>query len=577
MLIRTTIILLIAVAAQDALIAQSDERWRVPDSALAIAASELDSAGGMASAALSFLRSAGSCKLVALRKFGKIAAFSAPTHLSPCRFHKVGKSILEQLRGIGPEDIGRARGVALAASGAAPEALPSVALTQQNVVANYLLHHLVALHLADHAGKTPDRRSVLLESALVYEARAQGFLVDAFSPGHMRVPMGGILPSLHTVNTEEAHSFYNSQGLFVINSRGEVWQAFGDQLTQWYAPTWEHVLEACCTSVRELFLVYSYREDSLTIPVPLLKGLGFIPHAWNIGASVKSWLVVEPGDFYYTQVMLPTLTMIPFPESATWSVRSGQKDTHGMRIRRHYPQIRDDETEVGFSDSTLMGPSLELLCPWDALPPWMLPDAWLPRQYVGNQRIRDIPPSQKHALESLLIKSDSNVTSVRFIQELNYPPSYSGLIVSLGGGGMWENGSPAGMVAGSVGYAPRWGFLPDLLTKFRLSGSISLLGSLDGSDRLLVSGRVGFTLPFSLVGLGPEWPAGNNYGIRLEAGYTEGLRSLLDSHGAVVSLCFETVIIPLGFTYVGVVIRPRIDVHFLQSRISTIMLEVVII
>jgi hypothetical protein len=44
-----------------------------------------------------------------------------------------------------------------------------------------------------------------------------------------------------------------------------------------------------------------------------------------------------------------------------------------------------------------------------------------------------------------------------------------------------------------------------------------------------------------------------------------------------VSLCFETVIIPLGFTYVGVVIRPRIDVHFLQSRISTIMLEVVII
>jgi len=506
-----------------------------------------------------------------MKRFGRIAACSSPAHLSPCRFHDVGKSVLEELRVLASEDIRRAVDAVMTAPVPSPQGLPTVALAEKNVVANYLLHHLVALRLADQAARAPDRRATLLGSGLEYEARAQGFLADGFSSGHMRVPMEGILRSLHTVNTKEAHDFYSSQGLFVVNSRGDVWQAFGDEVTQWYPMTWEHVLEACCISLRELFFVYALGTDSLNVPAPLVKALG------NVGTEVRSWLALEPGEFYYLQAKLPTLMLIPFPVTATWSVRTDEMDQHGLRVRKHYPQIRDGRTGAGFSDSTLTGPSSDLLYSWDALPSWMLPDTWLPRQHAGEQKIKDASTDRKRTLASYLVKGDTDVASVRFVQEIDYPPSYAGLVTGVGGGALGVHGYSGGMISGSVGYSPHLGILPEPLGKFHFSGSASLEASLDHSDRMLVSGRVGMTLPLSLLGIRPESPAGKIHGVRLEVGHSEGLRTLRHYRGPVLSAGLETTTIPMGFMYDGIVIRPKVEVHYLQERIFTIVVELLII
>lgn len=571
MLKLLTIILMVVAGSLSALAAESDERWRVPDSALTVVVREVGSTGEMADASQWFLRRGGSADMPALKRFGEIAAFSEPAHLTPFRFHEMGKTVLEELRALSAEDVRSAIAAAEAASGGSPENLPSVAIRERNVVANYILHHLAALHLADQAAVSADRRPILLESALAYEAKAQGFLMDAFSPGHMRVPMGGILRWVHVANTEAAHSFYSHDGLFVVNSRGDFWQAFGDGVTQWYAPTWDHVMEACCVSLRELFFLYGYRRDSLQVPDTLERALG------NPGAAAANWLAIEPGEFYYVRAMLPSLMLFPFPVSATWSVRTTETDSHGYRIRKQYPQIKDSGVEAGFHDTTLTGPSRELLYSWDALPPWMLPEAWLPGQYLGERKIRVLANSEKLALESILIKSDTVVTSVPYYQELDYPPSYAGIVTSWGAGGVRVSGSPAGMVTASVGYSPHWGFLPEALGKFHVSGAVEIQGSVNRSERMLVSGKVGFTLPLSLFGLGPDSPVWFLHGVRLEAGHTEGFKALGHYRGPVLCVGLESATKSLGFTYAGILLRPRLEVHYLQERVLTIAIELVII
>jgi len=562
---RTVILLLLAVVAPALLRAQSEERWRVPDSALATVLREAQAAGVVPGEAFAFLRSAGSEKLVAMKKFGELAAFSEPDTFSPCRFHTIGAGIFEQLRSLEADDIRGAIDAAVAGSSNVAGNLPSIFLDDENVVANYLLHHLVALHLAERAGQVRDDPSPLLTAALECEARAHGFLVDAFSPGHMRVPSRDLLSVLHVVNTREAHNFYNSQGLFVIDSRGEMWQAFGDNLVQWYAPSWGHVFQACCISLREMLLAYMWRSGSGSIPVAFLGTLGMSPGEDDIGATVQSWLALKSGDYYYVQAKLPTLLTIPFPVSATWSVRTTEIDQHGMRVRKHYPQIGGERMGEGFADSTLTGPALELLPSWNAVPPWMLPDAWLPEQYLTVQKVRDLPVQARLALATTLIRTDTAVASVRFIQEVDFPASYTGPIVSIGGGALWAGGTRFGTVAVSAGYAPPWGLFPDLLTKMRISGAISLASSLDGFEKLLLSEKIGITIPLL------------SFCIRVEGGYTEGLRSLHPSSGWVVGCGLELAMIPLRFTYGGILVRPRFDVHYLPQRVSTVMIELVII
>jgi hypothetical protein len=61
---------------------------------------------------------------------------------------------------------------------------------------------------------------------------------------------------LESANQEQAHAARSGAGAFVINGRGDAWQTFGDRLLGWYAPSAEHVLEACASSLRELFVVW---------------------------------------------------------------------------------------------------------------------------------------------------------------------------------------------------------------------------------------------------------------------------------------------------------------------------------
>ena len=67
--------------------------------------------------------------------------------------------------------------------------LPSEQLSQKNVIVNYLVHHLLALHYADGVGKRRGDASEAFECALIYEAIAQGYLLDAFSSGHILTPV----------------------------------------------------------------------------------------------------------------------------------------------------------------------------------------------------------------------------------------------------------------------------------------------------------------------------------------------------------------------------------------------------
>jgi hypothetical protein len=181
------------------------------------------------------------------KTFGRIASESVESDLSSPRFHERGKTILEQLRPLDSAQVSiiLASHVRQVSSGAS-STLPKVEIRDANVILSYLIYHLVALHHAKDASVGGAGGGATLERAMIYEAIAQSYLIDAFSSGHMLVPMSDGLSFLHPMNNKQAHDFYNIQGTYVLNSRGEVWQTFGDELLEWYAPTFRHIFEACC-------------------------------------------------------------------------------------------------------------------------------------------------------------------------------------------------------------------------------------------------------------------------------------------------------------------------------------------
>jgi hypothetical protein len=571
----TILIVAIACPVYVSFSTEPDERWRIPDSALSVVAGELHPSSPLAVAAEYFLSTTGMSQEIAMKRFGEIAASSEPAHLSPCRFHRRGKSVLQQLEELRPDDIQAGIRACQDAVGIGAPVLPSIALSGQNVISNFLLHHLVALHIAEAAAKAQSNRAALLKAALHYEAIAEGFLVDGFSSGHMLVPLGDFLCSLHSVNNVEAHDFYSSVGLFVINSRGEAWQTFGDGVMQWYPATYMHAHDACCVSMREVFLVYSFFEDSLDIPQQLTLNLDLPPE--HLGLTVRRWLLPDAGDYFYTTLKLPSLLGLPMPVSATWSVRSEKAGWQGKLAREHFPQICGGEEQPAFADSSLTGIERRLLYSWDSMPDWMLPDAWVPAHYSGGKNIRDLSDARRDSIVFDLIRWDTTTASVRFVQEVNYPPSYAGLILGVGWG-IVDDGSPASGIAGiSIGYAPRFAFLRDFFVPLRISVAASYSHWLDGTNRKVLQASAGSTIPFA----GSSWNSGSSFrfleNLRLDIGWSWGLTAPLQSSGLAIGIGLESGVIPIGFTYAGVLVRPMLSYSFMKPGFFGASLQVLLI
>jgi hypothetical protein len=484
------------------------------------------------------------------KTFGEISSLASGKDVSRSRFHERGRTIAQQLAPLSASLIEAVwnectgKNLSNNLTRTAPWAsLFSVELPKHNVVANYLVHHITALRFAQIAGQEKERGETALRLALVYEAAAQSYLTDAFSSGHMFVSLNDAFSRLHPINNREGHDFFRNEGAYVLNSRGDVWQTFGDKLLFWYAPTYRHVLEACVTSLREIFLVFSVTRNTGTVPAGLKEWALSSSQGVSLEEMVRNWTVIQDGEKYYSEVRMPTLLLLPVPISATWSMRSDQVDEHGIRRRKHYPQLR----ERGLHDPDLEGIDLDFIYPREAVPEWMVPD------FLTDKAPADV------------VKSHPDIASVRYIQPRDFPPSYKGTLFHLGGGTVFDRmGSGFGSMAG-LGY----GLNDELFLFNKVSFDLKVMPSLDEGRRLLISPQFGFGLilpaPFKL------WKA-----YRFEIGYAFGLQSPYEENGWNFAFGIESPTIPLGFTYSGLTLRLQYRIFYLERRIQGLFFELVL-
>jgi len=461
------------------------------------------------------------------RTFGEVCAQFAGEDSSAARFHQRGKTILEQLKPLSAsliQKVGSLHGPTPPAKAfETADGLPSTFSAEQadqNVIVNFLLHHLIALRFAKIAGE--EKNGEPLSRALVYEARAMSYLMDSFAAGHLLVPVGDALSGLHPVNNKEAYNYYRNEGVYVINSQGDVWQTFGNEILQWHDPTYRKILEACLTSLRELFLVYFVYDADEDIPESLKQWGESVASGLSLEELVKDWTSTKEGIEYYVELKMPVLLLLPMPVAASWSLRTDEIDEHGIHKRHHYPQLR----ESGFHDPDLEGIDREFLYPRAAVPDWMVPELL--------------------ALENPaeLIKSHPDVASVRFFQTRHFSPSQKGLFFWLGGGAVFKKRGIGFASQVGLGY----GLVDNLLLIHRASVELAFIPSFDEGKRKLLVPSLGF-------GLKLPSPARLWDSYRFEIGYAFGLRSPYKDNGSKIALGIEFPTIPLGFTYAGLTIR----------------------
>ncbi len=483
------------------------------------------------------------------KTFGETCTWFSGKDISYSRFHQRGQTILQQLKPLSSSLIEavwdeHSRTIP-SGHKTAPVLWPAVFSAEQsnhNVAVNYLMHHLIAIRFAKLAGHEESESKEALRCALIYEAMAQSFLSDAFSAGHLLVPLNDVFHNLHPINNKEAHDFYRNEGVYVINSSGDVWQTFGDKLLHWYAPTYRHVLHACITSLRELFLVYYVSSGNMAIPENLKKWAQSISNGNSIEEIVRGWITTKDGDRYYSITKMPTLLQLPMPISASWSVRTEKVDKHRIHQRKHYPQLR----EPGFHDPDLRGIDTEFIYPRASVPDWMVPAL-----------LYDKKPKE-------LIKYNPDFASVRYAQNRNFPPSYKGLLIRLGGGATFKkNRSGFGSLFG-LGY----GLADDLVVINKVSVDLALMPSLHEARRLLITPSLGLGLklpkPFNL------WEA-----YLFEIGYAYGLREPFKEGGLMLALGISFPTIPLRFTYSGLTIRLKYQRFSLEQTLQGVFLELI--
>ncbi|HEY5564469.1 MAG TPA: hypothetical protein VIL33_02695, partial [Rhodothermia bacterium] len=403
----------------------------------------------------------------------------------------------------------------------------------KTAIANYLLAHVAALNFARDAGSAVSSSGSPFHLMLAYESMAQGFLADAHSSGHLLVPRHDAFQALHPINNARAHNHYNSEGVFVVNGRHQVWQAFGDGVLTWYPTSYRQVLEASVTSLREVFLVYYVSTGS--VPGALERWIRTLTHR-SASSVVNDWLSWKNGDAYYaSSEAMPALSYIPMPVSATWSVRSQVTDRHGVRIRNHYPQLR----ETGYHDPDLPASLRSHLYSRSSLPARFIPDE------LGRG----------HDL-ALAADTHRDASSVEFHQVHNLRASYSGLVTSLAVGMHASDDRTTAAVSPGVG----WGIAQNILVATHVSINTEITFPIEDWSLSRVTAALGLN------------PAGLPF--RAEIGYATAMDDFLNDSGVVLSVGYDLTSQVLGLTYIGAVVRLRYVVMMLDDMLHAPSVQV---
>jgi hypothetical protein len=393
--------------------------------------------------------------------FGLQVAQFAADDLARGRFHAHGKTIMEQLRSLAP-------------AGPDPDlASDPYSTFRANVIAGYLGWHLEAMHSSQRMTESATDPETVLATMLMVEAKAQGYLADAFSAGHILSNRRSFLSELRRRNRIETHDFHRNQGVYVINSNGQVWQTFGDGLMLWYRPAYRRLLKACRVSLMEVMTVY-FVTAGLDLPDSLTNWLGTVAPGQTPATVVASWLTDQSGVYFYETAQLPSLKLLPMPVAASWSYRTTDTTHNGERIRHHYPQL----SETGLHDPDLNGIDVDFLYSRSDVPSWLVP----------------VPlDSDQPEAAAQLIKHDPDWSSVRWVQERVAKPSYKGLLISLGG--QLLIGPNDTRSSGTVGLG--YGLWDDLLLIKNVSVSATYMPSFyEPRHKLLfLSGGLGIDLP----------------------------------------------------------------------------------
>jgi len=355
--------------------------------------------------------------LAAGQSFQALCGLLAPAGFTAADVQTPGRTVLQQLRQLPASRIDRCWRTLAAIDDAPPgdflEALRRLDRAE-NAPANFLLRHLAALRFARRAARGgPAERERDLTRAWLTEAAALGYLTDAMAAGRLLVPLADPLARFHGVNTRVAATYYGDFGVYVVDSLGDAWRAFGDGHLFWFWSNLDRVASAGGRAVAELLAAYETPDASDSAP--------FAPHEGS-------------GDRYYTDLRLLSLRSLPMPAPALWSFWDGTLDEHGVPRRRRILQLRDP----GLHDPSLEGDLLDHLPRAAAMPPWLRPD--LSRSTGGPLH--------------------SAPTSVRNVQNRALMPSRAGLLLAVGGGATLSEGRGFDRaVAFGAGYARHFRFL----------------------------------------------------------------------------------------------------------------------
>lgn len=452
--------------------------------------------------------------------FGGVSASLNRNDLDPSRFHEPEETTWQELGALDRERI-EARWKDAAGPAARTEVLSGRSLLLEqgegNVVASYLVLHLIALRFAAERGSDP-------RLALLYEAGAASYLRAAFFAAHMLVPFGSPLWPLHPENTRRMHHHFRDTGLYVQNGFGDTWQTFGDEILESHPPTYRLLLEASAVSLREVFWVVALRSGNNEWASHLMKSattdtelvaaaeqwipryrdliLGHhdllpgskIVNRFSMNASLadleartKRWLDphTTPETYLRSQdALLPTLRLVPAPVTATMvGPESGTFSDYES------PQLQD----AGYHDPGLTPGELRHLPLRSQFPETADLRAWNP-EYV----------------------------SVLYPAPAPFPPSFLGLRTDLGFSHLaGQDGSTIGFGLG-LGYA--W---PDGLYDVFLR-----LGYISGVSDGFITASFGPRIENPFPGAGLKWIDA----FLIEMGYAHDLEGSWSESGAVLGL-----------------------------------------
>ncbi|MDX1700259.1 MAG: hypothetical protein R3250_06555, partial [Melioribacteraceae bacterium] len=394
----------------------------------------------------------------------------------------------------------------------------SLAEDDNNVLSNYLLHHLIAIRLAHEAGQISGNGKLeVLRKAFRIEALAQSFLVDAFSPAKMLIDRKS-LAFLQIFNYQEIQNFFRKKGIYVYNSKGDVWQSFGGGLMIAYESSYRFVSEASRFSILEVMLTFHKSVSNGPLPSYLQEFEKQVPADQPSGY----WLGNESGHVYYKQMKMPSLLCLPSPLPASWSKRSEEIDSFGIAKRIHKPQF----AEPGQHDPDDALIELDFLPKRNSVPEFLVFDEFKNNPTVDSTR--------------KIIKNNPNIASVRYNQEWTYQPSYKGLLLSTAAMKMFRDGQDA------FSFGIGFGLTQDLFLLKNISLHAHYIHVEDVEDIDILSLEFGCSLPL---------PGKVFDGIRLEFGKTHAYGKGFNLKNHSIASGIEFGAIPLGFTYSAIRFR----------------------